>query len=297
MHELASRFRSYLVLERGLSDNTCSAYAGDAEAFIAWCESRKTDPVKAESTLVEEYLWELKTKLNISPASIFRKTEAIRAFYRYLRIEGETEKDPTVNFRSPHLPKKTPRYLSRADMEKLLAFPPGNTFASLRVTAAIELLYATGIRVSELVGLRVESVNFEQGWLRVFGKGSKERMVPVSRRALRCLKTYIEACITRFGGRLVSSDLFLNSSGRRISRVMMWKDIVRRGKEAGVEIHPHPHLFRHTFATHLVQGGADLRSVQEMLGHASLNTTQIYAHLSRGDLKRAHDRFHPDKEE
>lgn len=285
------------MLERGLSDNTCSAYAGDADDFLEWCGKRNADPLKIEAPVLEEYLWELKTKQSLGPASIFRKTEAIRAFYRYLRIEGKTEKDPTVNFRSPHLPKKAPHYLSRADMEKLLSFPPGNTFSSLRVTAAIELLYATGIRVSELVGLRAEAINFEQGWLRVFGKGSKERMVPVSHRALKWLKVYMEACIERFGGKAVSSYLFLNSSGRRISRVMMWKNIVQRGKEAGVEIHPHPHLFRHTFATHLVQGGADLRSVQEMLGHASLNTTQIYAHLSRMDLKRAHERFHPDKEE
>lgn len=295
-NQLASRFRSYLVLERGLSDNTCSAYAGDAEAYLSWCEAKRTDPLKAEAPFLESYLWELKTNQFLSPASIFRKTEALRAFYRFLRLEGETDKDPMHNFKSPHLPRKVPKYLTGEEMEKLLSFPPGHTFASLRVTAAIEILYATGIRVSELVNLRIESVNFQDGWLRVFGKGSKERLVPVSSRALASLEHYMSACAMRFGGKAVSSDLFLNASGRKISRVMMWKDIVKRGREAGVEIHPHPHLFRHTFATHLVQGGADLRSVQEMLGHASLNTTQIYAHLAREDLKKAHDKFHPDKD-
>ena len=297
MNILASRFRSYLALERVLSDNTCSSYAGDIDAYLDWCSMMNADPLKAEAPFLEKYLWDLKTERGLSPASIFRKTEALRSFYRFLRIEGETENDPTANFKSPHLPKKAPKYLTLEEMRRLLEFPAGNTFASLRVTAAIELLYATGIRVSELVNLRIESVDFQLGWIRVFGKGSKERMVPVSRRALNCLRAYLAACMTKFGGRANTSDLFLNASGKKISRVMMWKNIVQRGKDAGVEIHPHPHLFRHTFATHLVQGGADLRSIQEMLGHASLNTTQIYAHLARTDLKRAHDKYHPDKPE
>ena len=295
MRPLAADFARYLGMERGLSGNTCSAYAGDAEAFLAYCEARKTDPALAEPPFVEGYLWALKKERGLGPASIFRKAEALRAFYRYLRLEGKAQKDPTANFRAPKLPRKVPRFLDRRDMEKLLLYPAGGAFAKVRAAAAIELMYASGIRVSELLGLRLESVNFQQGWLRVFGKGSKERMVPVNAAALSRLKEYLSSRQRKFGGQAVADELFVNRSGGRLSRVQMWKDIVAFGKAAGVEIHPHPHLFRHTFASHLVQGGADLRSVQEMLGHASLNTTQIYAHVDKGDLKRAHDKFHPDK--
>ncbi len=295
MRALAADFSRHLGMERGLAKNTCLAYSGDVGAFLAYCEARKTDPALAEAVFVEAYLWSLKKEKGLGPASIFRKTEALRAFYRYLRLEGKSQKDPTANFRAPRLPRKVPRYMALSDMAKLLAYPAGDAFAKVRASAAVELLYASGIRVSELLGLRLESVNFQQGWLRVFGKGSKERMVPVNAAALSRLKEYLASRQRKFGGRAVADELFLNRSGKKLSRVQMWKDIVAFGGEAGVEIKPHPHLFRHTFASHLVQGGADLRSVQEMLGHASLNTTQIYAHVDKGGIKRAHDKYHPDK--
>lgn len=295
MRPLAADFSRYLGMERGLAKNTCLAYAGDAEGYLAYCEARRTDPALAEPPFVEAYLWSLKKERGLGPASIFRKTEALRAFYRYLRLEGKAQKDPTANFRAPKLPRKVPRFISRREMEQLLAFPAGEGFARVRAAAAIELLYASGIRVSELLGLRLESVNFQQGWLRVFGKGAKERLVPVNSAALGRLRDYLAARQLKFGGQDPADELFVNRSGGKLSRVQMWKDIVSFGREAGVEIHPHPHLFRHTFASHLVQGGADLRSVQEMLGHASLNTTQIYAHVDKGDVKRAHEKYHPDK--
>lgn len=295
MRPLAEDFSRHLGMERGLAKNTCQAYSGDAEHFLAYCEARRTDPALAEPTFVENYLWTLKKERGLGPASIFRKTEALRAFYRYLRLEGKAQKDPTANFRAPKLPRKVPRFLDRRDMEKLLIYPAGEAFAKVRAAAAIELLYASGIRVSELLGLRLESVNFQQGWLRVYGKGAKERMVPVNSAALGRLREYLSSRQQKFGGQDVADELFVNRGGGKLSRVQMWKDIVSFGRDAGVEIHPHPHLFRHTFASHLVQGGADLRSVQEMLGHASLNTTQIYAHVDKGDVKRAHDKYHPDK--
>lgn len=295
MRPLAADFSRYLGMERGLAKNTCQAYSGDVEHFLAHCEARKSDPVLAEPTFIENYLWTLKKERGLGPASIFRKTEALRAFYRYLRLEGKAQKDPTANFRAPKLPRKIPRFLDRRDMEKLLVYPAGEAFAKVRAAAAIELLYASGIRVSELLGLRLESVNFQQGWLRVYGKGAKERLVPVNSAALGRLKEYLSSRQQKFGGQDVADELFVNRGGAKLSRVQMWKDIVSFGRDAGVEIHPHPHLFRHTFASHLVQGGADLRSVQEMLGHASLNTTQIYAHVDKGDVKRAHDKYHPDK--
>lgn len=295
MHALAADFSRHLGMERGLAKNTCLAYAGDAGAFLVYCEARKTDPLIAEAPFLEAYLWSLKQEKGLGPASIFRKTEALRAFYRYLRLEGKAQKDPTANFRAPKLPRKVPRFLDRRDMEKLLSYPAGDAFAKVRAAAAIELLYASGMRVSELLGLRLESVNFQQGWLRVFGKGAKERLVPVNAAALGRLRQYLSSRQQKFGGQEAADELFVNRDGKKLSRQQMWKDIVTFGREAGVEIKPHPHLFRHTFASHLVQGGADLRSVQEMLGHASLNTTQIYAHVDKGDVKKAHDKYHPDK--
>ena len=292
---LTMDFQRHLSLERGLSRNTWLAYSGDLEAFLAYCEKRRTDPAVAAVTFLEEYLWSLKKEKKLGPASIFRKTEAIRAFYRYLRLEGKAQKDPTANFSAPRLPRKVPRFLGRREMELLLAFPAGSSFAGVRAAAAVELLYASGMRVSELLALRLESVNFQQGWLRVFGKGAKERMVPVNPMALARLNEYLGTRQRKFGGTDTAAELFVNRDGKKLSRVQMWKDITAFGKKAGVEIRPHPHLFRHTFASHLVQGGADLRSVQEMLGHVSLNTTQIYAHVDKGDVKRAHEKYHPDK--
>ena len=295
MTDLAKLFYRHLSVERGLSKNTCMSYAGDLNAFLLYCAGRGTDPALAEAPFVEEYLWSLKSGGGLKASSIFRKTEALRAFYRYLLLEGRAKKDPTKNFRAPRLPQKVPRFLESRDMEKLLACPAGDSFSRLRTAAAVDLLYSTGMRITEMLTLRFESVNFQGGWIRVFGKGAKERIVPVNRAALATLKSYLEARDMKFGAASPDSELFLNKSGRRLSRVQMWKDIVSLGKEADVRIKPYPHLFRHTFASHLVRSGADLRSVQEMLGHASLNTTQIYTHIDKGDLKNAHDKYHPDK--
>jgi len=291
----AEEFKRYLALERGLSRNTWLAYAGDVSAFMEYCASRGVKPEKADSKLIEEYLWKLRSERKLAAVSVFRKTAAIRVFYKFLRLENITDSDPTANFKAPKVPRRLPEFLSREQMEALLHPGTESSFSSVRTTAAIALLYATGIRVSELLGLRVESVNFQQGWLRVFGKGSKERMVPVNKTALDFLRKYLDFRAVKFSGKYAAGELFLNCSGNRLSRVQMWKDVKARGIAVGVKINPHPHLFRHTFASHMVQGGADLRSVQEMLGHKSLNTTQIYSHLDNISLKRAHDKYHPDK--
>jgi integrase/recombinase XerD len=291
----AAEFYRYLALERGLSGNTCRAYAGDLGAFLRYCEVLKSDPLKADARFVEEYLWTLKADKKLKSSSIFRKTEALRSFYRFLMLEGKLSEDPTRNFRAPRMPQRVPKFLSGRDMEKLLTCPAGDNFSRMRTVAAIELLYAAGLRISELLGLRLEAVDLRQGWLRVFGKGAKERIVPVHRAALETLKRYLELRQARFGGGSAAAEIFVNRSGKKISRVQLWKDIIKLGKEAGVAIPLHPHLLRHTFASHLVQGGADLRSVQEMLGHASLNTTQIYAHVEKSGVKAAHEKFHPDK--
>ncbi len=293
---LASEFYRYLTLERGLSRNTCLAYAGDLSAFLEYCQVLKHDPLKADSHSVEEYLWTLKAGKKLKSSSIFRKTEALRSFYRFLMLEGRLSADPTHNFRAPRMPSRVPKFLSGRDMEKLLSYPARDNFVRMRTVAAIELLYAAGLRISELLGLRIEAVNIQQGWLRVFGKGAKERIVPVHRAALETLKRYMDLRQLKFGGGgAAAAEIFVNRAGKKISRVQLWKDILKLGKEADVQLAVHPHLFRHTFASHLVQAGADLRSVQEMLGHASLNNTQIYAHVEKSGVKAAHDKFHPDK--
>jgi len=291
---LAASFFRHLSAERGLAGNTCKSYAGDVSAWLAWLEGRRADPLSAGAEAVEAYLWRLKSELGLKASSIFRKTEAIRSFYRFLLLEGRIKKDPTVNFRSPRIERRIPPSVSREDMERLLDYPPGEDFALNRALAAAELLYACGLRVSELLSLRLESVNLDQGWARVFGKGGKERIVPVHARALDALRSYMELRQLRFGGMSPAGELFLNKSGGKLSRVQMWKDLLALGRKAGVEVPLHPHLLRHTFASHLLQSGADLRSIQELLGHASLNTTQIYTHVERSALKKAHKRFHPE---
>ena len=295
MREPALDFHRYLTLERGLSRNTCQAYAGDLNAFLGHCSALGIDPLKADSHAIEEYLWKLKSESKLKSSSIYRKTEALRSFYRFLMLEGRMSADPTRNFKAPRMFQRVPKFLSGPDMEKLLSYPARDNFVRMRTVAAIELLYASGLRVSELLGLRLEAVNTQQGWLRVFGKGAKERLVPVHRTALETLGKYMELRQAKFGGAGVSAaaEIFLNRWGGKLSRVQLWKDILRLGREADVQVYPH--LFRHTFASHLVQAGADLRSVQEMLGHASLNTTQIYSHVEKSGVKAAHDKFHPDK--
>ncbi|MBU2574119.1 MAG: tyrosine recombinase [Elusimicrobia bacterium] len=295
MTGLAEAFYRYLTLERGLSRNTCLAYAGDLKAFLDYCSALKSDPLKADAHFIEEYLWALRSVKKLKAASIFRKTEALRCFYRFMMLEGKLPADPTRNFKAPRLAQRVPRFISGRDMEKLLSFPARDKFARMRTMAAIELLYAAGLRISELLALRLEAVNAQQGWMRVFGKGAKERIVPVHKAALETLKKYLALRQAKFGGRTADAEIFVNRDGRKLSRVQLWKDIVKLGREADVAIEIYPHLFRHTFASHLVQGGADLRAVQEMLGHSSLNTTQIYSHVEKSGVKAAHEKFHPDR--
>jgi integrase/recombinase XerD len=216
--------------------------------------------------------------------------EALRSFYRYQLVERRITVDPTENFRRPRLPSRLPKYLSAAEVEALLRVPLDGSFERLRTKVMFELLYACGLRVSELVNLRPEMINLQDGWVRVLGKGTKERLIPLHKRAAELLEKYLLVKDRRFPG---SSEAFVGKAGKPLSRVAFWRDLRKFGEEAGLRRPLHPHLLRHTFATHLLQGGADLRSVQEMLGHSSLSTTQVYTHLDPAGLKNAHDKFHP----
>ncbi len=295
MKELSKAFFRYLSIERGLSENTCFAYSRDVDSFVVYCDIRKINIIAADASAIEAYLWHLKSKLKLKASSIFRKTESLRSFYKYLLLEGKILKDPTQNFKASKLMGNLPHFLSENEMKKLLSVASLEKFSLVRTIAAVELLYATGMRISELLFLRLEAVNMQQGWVRVLGKGAKERIIPLHLNAVETLKNYLESRHDKFAGRLVSDELFVNRSGGKLSRVQIWKDIKKLAKLANVDKSVHPHLFRHTFASHLLGGGADLRSLHEMLGHASLNTTQIYTHIQKSQIKSAHQRFHPDK--
>ncbi|MEK9146465.1 MAG: tyrosine-type recombinase/integrase, partial [Elusimicrobiota bacterium] len=274
---LLADFVRHITLERGLAHNTCLAYASDLADYLAWLGSR--DPLRADSKVLSDYLWRLKAEKGLSAVSVFRKMEALRAFYRFQAVEERIPEDPTAGFKSPHLPKRLPEFLTEPEVERLLEVPDGGGFHLVRAKAMLELFYAAGIRASELISLRPEYANLGEGWVRVLGKGSKERMVPIHERARKVLERYLRLREARFGARGSDAEMFLSRSGKRLSRTQLWRDLRMLGKKAKLSRELHPHLLRHTFATHLLRGGADPRSVQELLGHSSLSTTQIYMHL------------------
>lgn len=287
---LLDEFTRYLSLERGLSPRTVAAYASDVGAFLVWADKNKVDPRAAPRTALDDFLWDEKTR-GLKAASLFRKVEALKSFFTYQAVEGRLAESPAENLKGPRMPKRLPKYLSKADAARLLAAPDGDTYEDARERAMLELLYAAGLRVTELLTLKPESVNLQEGWVRVLGKGAKERMVPVHARALGALQVYLREREGRF--KTPAPELFLGRSGRKLSRVQFWRVLRALGVRAGLKTAIHPHLLRHTFATHMLEGGADLRSVQEMLGHADLSTTQIYTHLDAAALKSAHAKHHP----
>jgi integrase/recombinase XerD len=289
---LLEEYLRYLSLERGLSPNTRQSYGSDLAQFLTFLGLRGVDPLSAKQSDLDDHLWALKEK-GLKASSIYRKMEAVKSFYGFQLVERRITTNPAQGFRPPRLPARLPRYLSKAEVELLLRVPFDGTFERMRAKTMLELLYAAGLRVSELVGLRPEMINLDDGWVRVLGKGSKERLVPIHPRAVELLKRYLGLRSRRFSGRTIAPEAFVGKSGRKISRVQFWRDLRGLGKAANLKKPLHPHLLRHTFATHLLQGGADLRSVQEMLGHSSLSTTQIYTHLDPAGLKAAHDKFHP----
>lgn len=289
---LLDDFKSHMSFERQLSQNTIDAYSSDVDSFLQYCEAAGKDPLHIEPDFMDQYHVQLREIEHLAPASIFRKLEAIKCFYKFLLIEERITEDPTRFVKSAKRTLKIPQQLSREEMNRLLSFP-AKTFEEIRTVTMIDLLYAAGLRVSELIGLRLENVNLKEGWVLAFGKGSKQRFVPIHHEACTRIASYLQARENRFAGREVASELFLNNRGTKLSRVSVWKDLAALGRKANISTPLHPHLFRHTFASHLLQGGADLRSLQEMLGHADLATTQIYTHLDVKDLKEKHKKYHP----
>ncbi len=280
-------------LERSLSPHTLSAYLGDLDKLIAFVQPKDLGPLNLERGHLEEFLAELGNS-GISARSQARLISAIRTFYRYLLLEDLISEDPTTLIDGPRLPRKLPDTLSLADIERMfgaidLSAPEGS-----RNRAILETLYGCGLRVSELTGLRVSQCYLDLGFVRITGKGDKERLVPMGGAASRCISEYLNQVRVHIPIASGHEDfIFLNARGRQISRVRIFQIVQELAQKAGIRKKISPHTFRHSFATHLVEGGADLRAVQEMLGHESITTTEIYTHLDRKYLRETLERFHP----
>ncbi len=284
-------FKNHLSFERQLSKNTAQAYGRDVAQFFAFCRQNNAEPQKSSPELLDAYVYDLKTK-TLAPSSVFRKMESVKSYFKFLLAEGLIKEDPSRFLLSPRLIKKIPLQMTPQEMERLLTFPP-KTFCDWRTYAIVHLLYASGLRASELTRLQLENVNTKEGWLLAFGKGRKQRFVPIHKQACAVLEQYLSVRQAHFAGKDAASEIFVNKNGLPLSRVSVWKDIENLARKAGLMRRIYPHLFRHTFASHLLKGGADLRSLQEMLGHESLATTQIYTHTNISDIKQKHRSLHP----
>jgi len=290
---LVDEYLNFLAVERGASLNTLDAYSRDIHQFLGFATAGGvSSPLAVTSGNVTAFLGELRDQ-GLSSTSMNRKLAAIRGFYKYLLREARLEENPLARVQIARTWMRLPGTLSREEMETLLGQPADATPAGIRDRAILELLYATGIRVSELGTLTLNRVNRQMGFLVTVGKGRKERIVPVGRSALQWLGRYVEQARPVFLKKRTSSVLFLNRSGEGFTRQGLWKLIKKYARMANLERKVHPHTFRHSFATHLLEGGADLRSVQVMLGHADISTTQIYTHVTRDRLKEIHKKFHP----
>jgi integrase/recombinase XerD len=285
-------FLAYLEFERGLSRNTLDAYRTDLLQYGRFLEERKVYALEAAPADVADFLESL-ARGGSSPATIHRKSACLRSFYRHLRRDGLLDTDPTATLSTPRRSRKLPQVLTRGEIEKLLAQPRGTEPASLRDRALLELMYACGLRASEAIGLELLDVDVDEGVLRARGKGSKERIVPIGQAALRALRIYLERGRPGLVKGIAEPHLFVNFRGGKLTRQGLYKIVRRHAQTAGLADRMSPHTLRHTFATHLLAGGCDLRSVQEMLGHADVSTTQLYTHLSSERLKDVYFRAHP----
>jgi integrase/recombinase XerD len=283
-------FLQFLRVEKALSVNTLQAYGSDLRPFLEHLRRRRRDPYRIGSSDVADYLWQRRAK-NLKPSTLYRSAESIKQFYRYLQREGLVSEDPTARMTSPKLVQRLPRYLTQDEVLKLLAHPGDGRPGAVRFKAMLELMYAAGLRVSELVGLETAQVDLDVGFVRVFGKGGKERIVPIHRRAQAAVKAWMEA--RRKKTDAPPKHLFTGPRGKPVSRFSFWMQLRKWAVAAGLHKPLHPHMLRHSFATHLLGGGADLRAVQELLGHSDISTTQIYTHVERDQLKRSHKKFHP----
>jgi integrase/recombinase XerD len=295
--DLLLDFLAYLELERGLSRNTLEAYRSDLQQYGEFLERRGLDPLAVVPVDLASFVSELadgrEGRPAVAPATLQRKIACLRSFYRHLRRDGILDHDPTSELRAPRSRQRLPKVLSRDEVGRLLQQPRGASPGAVRDRALLETMYACGLRASEAIGLDVSDVDLEAGILRARGKGSKERIVPIGTKAVESLNEYLDKARPRLIGDRDQPRLFVNLRGGGLSRQGLYKIVQGHARSAGLDGRMSPHTLRHTFATHLLAGGCDLRSLQEMLGHADIGTTQVYTHLSAERLRDVYFDAHP----
>jgi integrase/recombinase XerD len=284
-------YLDYLTVEKGLAKNSLSSYATDLKRFGAYLAEKEIELERVERIDIVRHFQALRGA-GISSRSVARALAAIRGMFRFLVAEKHLKHDPTENLENPKIWTTLPKSLQASEVEALLRAPDRSTPEGLRDAAMLELLYATGLRVSELIHVKIEDLVMDAGFLRTFGKGSKERIVPFGDAARDAIVAFMERGRPELVKHL-DPHLFLSNRGRAMSRQSFWTKIVKYARTAGISSHISPHVLRHSFATHLLENGADLRSVQMMLGHSDISTTQIYTHVSRARLQRMYEQFHP----
>ena len=286
-------FLNYLAVERGLARNTLESYGRDLRTFRLFIADGQLDFLQGSGReAIQGYLAHLKSQ-GKSTSTLARNLAALKSFCRFLLQERYLERNPAANLESPKLAKRLPKVLAHEEINALLAQPRPQHPAGLRDKTMLEVLYATGLRVSELVNLNLPDVQPTMGYIKCYGKGSKERIVPLGSVAASCIEAYLARGRTKLVKNQLLPALFVNSHGRRLTRQGFWKIIKKYAEEAGIKKDITPHTLRHSFATHLLENGADLRSVQEMLGHADISTTQIYTHITKTRLNEVYDKTHP----
>ena len=283
---------SYLAGERGFSTNTIDAYEGDLKQFTRYMESQGKEIENAENADIFRFIKYI-SQPGLAATSLSRKISSLKSFFRFLIEEGKVEDDPTLIIEPPQIVRRLPSVLEIKEVEKILEQPNLEDGLGIRDRAALELLYACGLRISELLDLKVENIDFNEGFLICYGKGEKERVVPIGKYAMDFLTLYLAKVRDKLDGGKTEGILFLSKRGKRISRMGFWKRFREYCIRSGISKRVTPHTFRHSFATHLLEGGADLRVVQTLLGHNDISTTQIYTHITKDYLKRVIKDFHP----
>ena len=290
---LLERFTDFLSLEQGASPQTIDAYRRDLGRFVEFAITKGARaPVDVTARLLRDFVYQLKD-IGLAPASIRRSVSALRTYYRFLLADGIVVRDPSERLETPKRWRTLPEVLTVDEVQRLLASPTLDDPLYFRDRALLELAYGAGLRVSEWITLGVRDLVLEEALVRVFGKGSKERLVPIGRQAIAAVAIYVRELRPRLEKGEGKGVLFLNARGQPLTRMGAWKILQRHVERAGIEKRVTPHTLRHSFATHLLEGGADLRAVQEMLGHADISTTQIYTHVDREYLRSVHRQFHP----
>lgn len=294
MREFIKEYLASLRLERNLSENTIHSYENDLLKLVSYLDIKNIDDWdNVNSKILTAFFCEL-TDLGISSSTTARYMSSFKGFFSYIRKNGFIKKNPTDVLSSTRLSRKLPEVLTVEEIDKLLDQPDNSGKLGLRDRALLELFYSSGLRVSEIIGLKISDLYLDDEIIRVFGKGSKERIVPIGSSAIKWLKEYFINSRILLEKKMASENIvFLNKNGKKLSRMGVWKIVKKYCDMAGIEKEVHPHTFRHSFATHLLEGGADLRAVQEMLGHADISTTQIYTHINRDFIKEVHSTFHP----